>query len=164
MSARRRGLLAVLGGGAVVAPALPIPASATPPSMGPVEALARQIPAFSRACDEAEAAWLACPGPEAEKDRLYRASMDAAGLQFDCEDLAMATPPETVMDALLVIALVAAHTHRAAGCDMEHPGAEEKLEGAARYARRAADFIAASMGRDIAAVLGAEYAIPEARA
>jgi hypothetical protein len=72
----------------------------------------------------------------------------------------MAAAPETVMDALLVIALAASTARMASEFDMGSGDAARDLRAAAKASRRAADFIAASIGRDLGSTLSAEYDHP----
>ena len=60
------------------------------------------------------------------------------------------------MDALLVIALASTHANRAADFDTNYGDTAQELKNAARYSRRAADFIAASMGLDLGSVRDGE--------
>jgi hypothetical protein len=105
----------------------------------------------------AEEMWAACEGPKVEEDRLRSLWSEAASAFFAAEDAALETEPETITDALLVIALAATYARRAAEYDMNHEPTSRGLRDAGLYSRRAADFIAANLGHDLGALLGAEY-------
>ncbi|MFC0389488.1 hypothetical protein [Muricoccus vinaceus] len=149
MSPARRGLLAAIGGAAVAAPAL-----ASTQRIGRVEQLVRRLPALDQAAQAAEDRWMACKGPEAEKDHIRSQWNEATIIVFDTEDAALEAEPETIMDALLVIALASTHADRAADFDTNYGDTAERLMRAARHNRRAADFLAAATGHDLQAVLG----------
>ncbi|TPG45691.1 hypothetical protein EAH89_26170 [Roseomonas nepalensis] len=85
---------------------------------------------------------------------------DAAAAYFGAEDQALSTQPETVTDALLVIALAATLASGAADLDMNNDATSGHLREVARYSRRAADFIATSIGRDLSALLPSDHNFP----
>jgi hypothetical protein len=156
----RRGFLAAVS--TIAALGTPALAAAHLPTVGPVEALVRCLPALeaaARATDDA----LEGVQAGAERDRLWERSMQAARALHACQDAALATAPETVMDALLVIALAAAHARDASEFRMGYGNAAQDLRAAARASRRAADFIAASIGRDLGEMLGSDYDHPAER-
>jgi hypothetical protein len=127
-----------------------------------VEALVRCLPALeaaARATDDA----LDGVGAGVERDRLWEQSMQAARALHACQDAALATTPETVMDALLVIGLAATHARDASEFSMSYGDAARDLRAAAKVGRRAADFIAASIGRDLGEMLGSDYDHPAER-
>jgi hypothetical protein len=127
-----------------------------------VEALVHCLPALeaaARATDDA----LDGVGAGVERDRLWEQSMQAARALHACQDAAMAASPETVMDALLVIALAASTARTASDFDMGTGDAARDLRAAAKASRRAADFIAARIGRDLGEMLGSDYDHPAER-
>ena len=153
----RRGLLA--GMSALGAMGVPTIAAATPSHVGPVEALVRCLPGLDRAQHDADEARARCR-LGAECDSLWEAWEQAADALKSCEDAALAAAPETVTDALLLIAMAATRARDISYCAMDGGFTAKELEKAARISRRAADFIAASMGRDLGALLGSSYDHP----
>ena len=155
MPQARRGLLVAIGGAAIAKPSLP--ALAGSQHIGKVEAIVRRLPALEQVARDAEEAVPACKGNAVEKEHLRGLWREAACAVFGAEDAALEAEPETVMDALLVIALASTHANLAADFDTNYGNTAERLKAAARYSRRAADFLAATAGHDLRSLLGPEY-------
>ena len=156
MNAARRGLLATIGGATVVPPLSSALTATSLSHIGKVETLACQLPALRLAAEQAEHAILGVHLRSAEWSRLHALALEAAQAILLVEDSMIETPPETVMDALLLIALAAHLTRGFADNGMNHEGTHQCAPFVAGVSRRAADFIAASMGRDLGAVRGSE--------
>lgn len=151
----RPALLGTIEGAATTAPS---PTTGTP--MGMVERIVRSLPVLEQAMHAADAAVGACKGSKAQKTRLIGLHDDAATAFYGAEDEAMAAEPEMLLDALLIIALAASAARTAAECGRDDT-VSGWLRNAARYSRRAADFIAAQAGHDLGALLGAEHDHPD---
>lgn len=138
----------------------PLPSIPTAdPRVGQVERTVLTLPPLEQAMRAADDAVGRCTGRKAERRRLIGLSDEATRAFYDAEDAAMAAEPETVLDALLIIALAAtaARTVTEGGVD---EAVSAWLQGAACRSRRAADFIATSIGRDLSALLPSDHNFP----